>query len=165
MRLNITGCRLFFAPASLFTPSPRPVGRSMNTVCYTTVQSCPNWPEEFVSNFTMRLHITACRLFWAPEVHLPHSVIPRDLVWTLCMLYDGFTIPKLSWRSYFHRGTQYERSVCYMTVPPCQICPQVIIFHFTSQTEYSMHSCFQHIIFTVISAMWYNVKFLPCSKM
>src|SRR5271163_3618627 len=81
------------------------------------------------------------------------------------MLYDGFTISKLSRRSYFHRGTQYERSVCYMIVPPYQNCPQVFIFHFTSQTEYSICSCFQHIILAVISAMWYNVKFPPCSKM
>src|SRR5271163_2153956 len=80
MRLNITGCRLFFAPASLFTPSPRPAGRSINTVCYMTVRSCPNWPEEFISNFTNETAYSSPQAVLCSRSSFTPLSHPRDLL-------------------------------------------------------------------------------------
>src|SRR5271156_7097928 len=52
------------------------------------------------------------------------------------MLYDGFTIPELSRRSYFHHGTHHEHSVCYMMVPPSLNWPEAFISNFTNETAY-----------------------------
>src|SRR5271154_5638212 len=89
MRLKITGCRLFCAPESLFTPSPHPAGHS---VCYTTVPPSPNWPQAFISNFTN-----------ATEYYRLHAVLST-----------GKSIHPIQ----SSRGTQHEHSVCHTTVPP-----------------------------------------------
>src|SRR5271155_4485414 len=79
-------------------------------VCYTTVPLCHNWPEELLSNLTnetayYRLHAV---LSTGKSVHpIPSS-----------------------------RGTQYEYSVCCMTVPPCQNWAEEFLSNLTNETAY-----------------------------
>jgi len=81
-----------------------------HSVCYTTVPPCQNWPEEFLSNFTNET-----------EYYSLHA-----------LLSSGKSIYSI----HSCRGTQYEDSVCYTTVPPCQNWPEEFLSNFTNETAY-----------------------------
>src|SRR5271163_1764381 len=81
-----------------------------HSVCYTTVPPCQNWPEKFLSNFTNET-----------AYYRLHTVLST-----------GKSIHPIS----SSRGTQYEHSVCYTTVPPCQNWPEEFLSNFTNETAY-----------------------------
>src|SRR5271155_6283565 len=71
---------------------------------------CQNWPEECLSNFTNET-----------EYYRLQAVLST-----------GKSIPPIP----SPRGTQYEHSVCYTTVPPCQNWPEEFLSNFTNETAY-----------------------------
>src|SRR5271155_343090 len=81
-----------------------------HAVCCTTVPRCQNWPEEFLSNFTNET-----------EYYRLQAVLST-----------GKCIPPIP----SSRGTQYEHSVCYTTVPPSPNWPEAFISNFTNETAY-----------------------------
>src|SRR5271163_3945459 len=86
-----------------------------HSVCYTTLPLCQNWPEQFISNFT---NVTEYYRLQA-VLRTGKSIHP---------------VPS-------SRGTQYNHSVCYTTVPPSPNWPEAFISNFTNETEYySLHA-------------------------
>src|SRR5271155_472664 len=68
-----------------------------HSVCYTRRPPCQNWPEEVIYNCTNETGYYSLQ----------------------AVLSSGKSIYPI----HSSRGTQYEHSVCYMTVPPCQNWP------------------------------------------
>src|SRR5277367_5064983 len=88
-----------------------------HSVCYTTLPLCQNWPEQFISNFTNETEYYRLQavLRTGKSIHpIPSS-----------------------------RGTQYNHSVCYTTVPPSPNWPEAFISNFTNEILEAAR-CFEH---------------------
>src|SRR5271155_1821475 len=106
--LQAAGC--FELPKFIYHINSSRGTQDEHSVCYTTVPPCQNWPKEFLSNFTNETEYYSLQ----------------------AVLGDGKCICPIP----SSRGTQYEDSVCYTTVPPCQNWPEEFLSNFTNETAY-----------------------------